>query len=154
MFAISIRSSLIIKTIVKALPQNVCRHKTFRSAHFFRNEAYFYNQVLPELINFQEKRGIFGTPSAFFEHSKCLATYIDGANDFIVLEDLCPDGFTSAPRQDGMDFDGSRLIMQTLGKFHAVSLAIGDQEPEVLDKIIGGLEVRSENNFFKSLKPC
>lgn len=127
--------------VVKAMPQNVGRCKTFRSADFFRNEAHFYKHVLPAMCDFQNRRGITGTPEAFTEFPKCLFTYIDGTNDFIAMEDLCVDGFGSASRQDGIDYEHCRLIMKTLGKFHALSLAMGDQEPDSLTQLIGGLEV-------------
>lgn len=123
------------------MPQNVGRCKTFRAADFFRNEANFYKLVLPNMRDFQAKRGVLGTQAAFVEVPKCLFTYIDGVNDFIAMEDLSADGFASASRQTGIDFEHCRLIMTTLGKFHAVSLAIGDQEPRLLADMIGDLEV-------------
>lgn len=146
---IAFSSPIIVKAVVKAMPQNVGRCKTFRSADFFRNEANFYKHVLPAMLDFQEKRGVLGTQVAFSEVPKFLFAYIDGTNDFIALEDLCPDGFGSASRQAGVDFEHCRIIMQILGKFHAVSLAIGDQEPELLVQMIKSLNVRNTYKIYK-----
>lgn len=123
------------------MPQNEGRCKTFRSADFFRNECQFYEHVLPAMMEFQSNRGVLGTKAAFTEVPKCLFAFTDGEHDFIALEDLSPAGYSSAPRQEGIDFDHSRILMQTLGKFHAISLAIGDQDPELLQRMIDSLEV-------------
>lgn len=37
--------SLQVNFIVKAMPKNLCRRKTMRSADFFRNEIAFYTEV-------------------------------------------------------------------------------------------------------------
>ena len=44
-----------VKIVVKSLPKNVGRRKTFRSADFFYNEITFYEEVI-FLIQTQEKR--------------------------------------------------------------------------------------------------
>ena len=39
-----------LKIIVKSLPNNMGRRKTYRSADFFRNEIIFYNEVILFII--------------------------------------------------------------------------------------------------------
>lgn len=65
----------------------------------------------------------------------------DGENDFIALEDLTFDGYTTTDRAKGLDFNQCKQIMVTLGKFHAISLAFRDQEPNEFDKVINVIEV-------------
>lgn len=47
---------LTAKIIVKSIPKNIGRRKTFRSADFFRNEINFYNVVLSEFNKFQQAK--------------------------------------------------------------------------------------------------
>lgn len=72
---------------------------------------------------------------------RCYASLSDGENDFIALEDLSFDGYKTTDRASGFDFNHCKQIMATLGKFHAISLAIRDQEPEELNKMIDFVEV-------------
>lgn len=125
---------LQVTAVVKAIPKNAARRQTFRSADFFANEVNFYRHVLDPMHQFQEARGV-RAPHAFTEVPRLLHAYVDGRNDFIVLEDLCPGGYGSAGRHGGMDLAHCRLVMRTLGKFHAVSLAIGDRQPELLRRM-------------------
>lgn len=63
-------------------------------------------------------------------------------NDFIALEDLSRDGYKTADRTNGLDFYHCKEIMTCLGKFHAVSLAIKDQQPDEFKKLVDSIEVR------------
>lgn len=125
------------------MPDNIGRRKTFRSTDFFRNEINFFTGVLPRFMDFQARRNI-EAPVAFTEIPKCVASLVDGQNDFIVLEDLAVDGYAAPNRQDGLDLAHCKLLMKTLGKLHGISLAIKDQEPELFKKCIDSVEV----NFF------
>ncbi|XP_055637425.1 uncharacterized protein LOC129776066 isoform X2 [Toxorhynchites rutilus septentrionalis] len=120
-------SPLKVKLVVKSIPKNVGRRKTFRSDNFFQNEINFYNIVMKEFYAFQQAR----CPKApFDESSLCLAASADGVNDFIALEDLNQFGYASASRQNGVGLPECLLCMQTLGRFHALSLAMKDQDPD------------------------
>lgn len=92
-------SSLKVKLVVKTIPKNVGRRKTFRSADFFRNEINFYNVVMSEFNNFQNSKQL---KRPFDETSKCLAAYSDGVNDFIAMEDLNQFGYDAASRLAGV----------------------------------------------------
>lgn len=81
--------------IVKSLPMNHSHRKTFRSAEFFRNEILFFSKIFPTFFQFQEK---YQVSDPFNEIPKCLASYLDGENDFIALEDLTVYGYQQAER--------------------------------------------------------
>lgn len=72
---------------------------------------------------------------------RCYKAYTDGEHDFVALEDLQVDNYGSVNRQKSLDFDHCKLIMQTLGKYHAVSLAIKDQEPMEFKKLLNAIKV-------------
>lgn len=130
-------SPLTVKAVVKSIPKNVGRRKTFRSADFFRNEINFYNVVLSEFMKFQKGKTL---KNAFEECSKCLAAYSDGENDFIAMEDLSQFGFGSASRQEGVGLAECILCMQKIGRFHALSLAMKDQQPDKFHLLVKHVE--------------
>lgn len=124
--------------MIKAVPKNVARRKTFRSADFFRNEINFYEKVLSKCQLFQERV----KPKIKFDNvGVCLAAYFDGINDYIIMEDLTIEGFTTGNRQEGMDFNHLRIALESLGKFHGLSLVYRHQKPEEFDKLINEIEV-------------
>lgn len=49
-------TALKVNLVVKCIPKNVARRKTFRSADFFRNEINFYNVVMSEFYKFQKEK--------------------------------------------------------------------------------------------------
>lgn len=142
---------LTVKVIVKCIPKNVGRRKTFRSADFFRNEINFYNVILSEFIKFQKEKQ---PKNPFDESSKCLAAYSDGENDFIAMEDLTQFGFGSASRRDGVGLAECILCMQTIGRFHALSLAMKHQQPDKFHMLVRHVEdtyyAEQHKNWYKN----
>ncbi|XP_035779548.1 uncharacterized protein LOC118459870 isoform X1 [Anopheles albimanus] len=123
---------LVVNAVVKTIPKNVGRRNTFRSADFFRNEYNFYTVVLKELYSFQSKRQ---PKHPFDDIPKCLAAYSDGENDFIALEDQSQYGYGTASRSTAITLEEGIRCMHTLGRLHALSLAMKDQEPELLQQV-------------------
>ncbi|XP_032680852.1 uncharacterized protein LOC116848652 isoform X2 [Odontomachus brunneus] len=115
-----------VNFVVKPIPRNVGRRKTFRSAEFFSNEIIFYTQVVPKFEKFLKEKG----QSKLLRIPRYLASYMDGENDFIVLEDLSPLGFEAASAESDIDWTEFLVILETLSKFHAVSFAYKDQNKE------------------------
>lgn len=126
-----------VNLIVKSMPKNASRRKLFRSADFFRNEINFYTKVIPAFEKFQSSRH---TINPFVEYPKHYASHCDGENDFIALQDVSILGYGPPSRLETIDHDHFKLIMKALGRFHAVSLAFRDQEPEEFKKVAASLE--------------
>ncbi|GAB0088175.1 uncharacterized protein DMENIID0001_025620 [Sergentomyia squamirostris] len=116
-----------LNLVVKALPKNIGRRKTYRSTDFFRNEISFYESIIPAFEEFQAKKK---AKNPFNEYARCFASFCDGKNDYVALDDLSKYGFGSADRHDGLDYIHCRMALECLGRFHGVSLAFRDQEPE------------------------
>uniref|UniRef100_A0A1A9ZA53 CHK domain-containing protein n=1 Tax=Glossina pallidipes TaxID=7398 RepID=A0A1A9ZA53_GLOPL len=126
-----------VHLIVKAMPQNMARRAVFRSADFFRNEINFYTHVIPAWERFQKRRS---PQRAFKEYPICYVSYCDGENDFIALEDVNVFGYSSPIRQECISLEECLLTMSTLGRFHGVSLAFSELEPEEFEKTCKCLE--------------
>ncbi|XP_059611132.1 uncharacterized protein LOC132258046 [Phlebotomus argentipes] len=133
--------------VVKGMPRNIGRRKTFRSADFFRNEIIFYEQIVPVFEHFQARRN---PEHPFTEYPNCFSSFCDGNQDYVALDDLSKYGFRSADRHDGLDFAHCSLILKALGKFHGVSLAMKDQEPEEFTELARKIEEIYYTARFKS----
>jgi hypothetical protein len=57
------------------------------------------------------------------------------------LEDLSPTGYVTADRAKGLDFDHCVAVLQTLGRFHALSFAMKDQDPEGFEAVANCVKV-------------
>lgn len=88
----------------------------------FEKEGEVYSELLPKLSKLTNE--CFGP--------KCHYTMNDKAKVF-VLEDLKTLGYCVADRQTGLDLDHCLLVAQKLGKFHAGSMALLEEQPEVAD---------------------
>lgn len=82
--------------------------------------------------------------------SNILVSHLDGENDFLVMENLNMIGYHTTSRQQSMDINLCRLIMQTLGRFHGLSFIIRDQGPALFEEMASALE---ETYYANRLKP-
>jgi hypothetical protein len=125
--------SFDINIIIKTTPKSIGRRKTFRSAEFFRNEINFYNIIAKNFKDFQAINKTAKNP--FTEISTCLVSHLDGNEDFLIMENLNNVGYFPTQRQQAMDVNLCRLIMQTLGRFHGLSFIIRDQSPKLFEEL-------------------
>uniref|UniRef100_U5ET49 Putative juvenile hormone-inducible protein n=1 Tax=Corethrella appendiculata TaxID=1370023 RepID=U5ET49_9DIPT len=128
-----------IKTsvVVKSIPKNAGWRTTFRSADFFYNEIIFYNEILRGFYEFQSKRN---PVNPFCEIVPALSSFTNGLHDFVAMDDLGQYGYKPANRQLGVDFTKCSWCMKVLARFHALSMAMKDQEPEKFQEIIKNIK--------------
>ncbi|KAG8301223.1 hypothetical protein J6590_058219 [Homalodisca vitripennis] len=87
------------------------------------SESIFYQRFLPKAIS------ITNTP--FTEKS-----FYSPKLSVIVLEDLKEKGFIMGDKQNGLDFEHCRLYVAAAASLHAASLAVLEEEPELIN-IVG-----------------
>nr|CAD7455077.1 unnamed protein product [Timema tahoe] len=75
----------------------------------------------------------FGADCIYFEEKKPF---------MLILEDICLKGFRLAERRKGLDLSHSVLVLKTLARFHAVSIALHEKEPNFIESF-------KENGFFE-----
>lgn len=97
----------------------------------FRFQMSVILQVVPKMEKFLAERG----QSSLLRIPRYLASYMDGENDFLVLEDVSPLGFGPASRQSCLNWAECTVILETLAKFHAISFAYRDQKKEEFAEI-------------------
>lgn len=123
----SVEETFVVNAFVKALPRNLARRMTFRSPEFYAKEIEFSDKIWPAFMDLQRR---YNVPDLYDEVPRCLATYQDGENDFIVMEDLSSIGYRSADRQLEIDLPHCRLSMISFGRLHGLSHAMRVLEPE------------------------
>ncbi|GLV44667.1 uncharacterized protein CBL_20578 [Carabus blaptoides fortunei] len=123
--------------LVKTLPKNIARQKSFRSTDFFRNEVIFYNDVWDTMLLFQETRGV---RNKFTNIPRCFAAMSDGKNDYIALEDLTAQSYVPFKRQNQMDYENIVMIIRLFARFHALSFALKDRIPEIFQNLVDKIE--------------
>lgn len=88
----------------------------------------------------QLSRGINPRENGLFEYTKCYASIGDEFSECLFLEDLNLRHFEVINhRQEILTFDHLSLVMKALGKFHALSFALRDQQPEKFKQLTSGL---------------
>lgn len=110
-------------------------------------------KVLPYFKKFQEEdRNIY--IDSFHEFPECYKTITTEFNECLFIEDLTQTNFKMIDR-DAVTPEHILLVMKTMAKFHAVSFAIKNQEPEKFAEIVSNLDevifTRGENNEFANL---
>lgn len=123
--------------ICKIQPKNVGRRENCGSAILFRQEVYMYKVLLPALAAFQQEHEV-PADIAFTCFPKCyVAIHEEGSSDsVIILEDLRASGFEMWNKKKPTEFEIVRLLMEQIGRFHGLSIAIRHRDPEVFKNIL------------------
>lgn len=116
----------------KVPPANAARREQFQSRPCFIREVLVYKNILPQLLQFQQQ---INPKITFDAYAKCLAAGDVDMNEFVLMEDLSLQDFLMFDRHQKLDLNHVALVMQELGKFHALSFAMKDQKPEEFKKL-------------------
>lgn len=120
--------------ICKMLPPSKAHRDMFCLETVFKREVELYNRILPIFTKFQTEKGLSET-NGFFEFPNCHYAISDAQQDrhLIIMDDLRPIGYTLWNKQVSLEYDNVRLLLTALGRCHAVSFALRDQQPAVFE---------------------
>ncbi|XP_034952108.1 uncharacterized protein [Chelonus insularis] len=132
-----------LNVIVKLLPHDPFSRFFVTEAQFHLREIKFYTQVVADLKNFQVTQ--LGTstdlpiPKLIHAHYKpagdtedsTTTTTPEPPESFLVLENLCTQGFKGAPFSRGLTLRQTKAAIRAIGYIHALSLAfrVKDSKP-------------------------
>ncbi|RZC33175.1 EcKinase, DUF1679, and/or APH domain containing protein, partial [Asbolus verrucosus] len=102
----------------------------------FMNEIYFYDVVLPAFTRFQKEKGI---TDLFDSVPKCYGTLIGDNTEVIVFENLKHIGYSLWDKKKPLTRQHVDMVVKEYAKFHAVSIAMKDQNPEQFEELIAPL---------------
>lgn len=109
----------------------------------FRREQEMYSTTLPRMSALL-KKALPGTSEPI--SAKCMYA----CQSFLVLEDLSAVGFRMMDRLEGLDLDHCLLVMRSLARFHAASVALHEQDPDSLKQY--EVSFYSEPSLYSSWK--
>lgn len=115
----------------KAPPTSHIRKKNWKSKCIFEREIYVYTKLLPAFVRFQREKGL-NEADSFLSFPKVYACEVNAANNLYVLimEDLTVKNFKMWPKHEMITLDHELLVLRELAKFHAISFAMQDQQPQ------------------------
>ena len=97
-------------------------------------------------------KGILPQVDGFNEYAQCYSIIDKELSESLFLEDLRVNQFEMLDfRKDDYEFEHVSLIMKALGKLHAISFALRDQQPELFAKVTSNLDelyYRTDNEDF------
>ena len=92
---------------------------------------------MPYFSKFQESRNVY--LDGFHEFPKCYKTITTESIECLFFEDLAQSNFKMIDKDEATP-EHVLLVMKTLAKFHAVSFALKDQEPEKFAELVENLD--------------
>lgn len=109
--------------------------------------------MLPFLRQFEQSKGVISEEHGFTEYPKYYGGVDDELNECVLLEDLSVRNYNIIDRQtEETTADHVHLVMKTLAKFHAISFALKDQQPEKFRTFAPKLSeifIRTQDPFMK-----
>lgn len=107
------------------------------------NQRFFFlsPKIFPCFREFQKSKGILIDEDGFHEYPTCYRTIDTELIESVFLEDLGEQMFRMVNfHAEDVTVPHIKLVMQVLGKFHATSLALKDQQPEKFQSLISNLD--------------
>lgn len=106
--------------------------------HLFRNERRFYSEIARAYDSIQDKHNVRGEDRLIFP--RYFGCKHSPSEDVLVLEDLTASGFVLADRLKPLDWELAAKVTDELAKFHALSFAYAEENPEESRKLLEDLE--------------
>ncbi|XP_058129466.1 uncharacterized protein LOC131271907 [Anopheles coustani] len=119
--------------LCKVPPLNEARREQYPVMEIFARETLAYSKFLPLAFSYQEEKGI-GREDGFFSVPNCFLAECDevAEESVIVMEDLRLAGYRMWDKLVPVNYEHARLVMDQLGRLHAVSLALKRDRPQEL----------------------
>lgn len=114
-----------LNLVGKLPPLSAVRREQFNSISMFERESFVYSEILPEFIKFQHE-SLITRDQGFYSIPKCYAILAEKSTDeyCIILEDLRSRNFRMFDKMKQVDYNHVKLLMEQLGRFHAISFIL------------------------------
>lgn len=121
--------------ICKMTPLSELKRMQFNTTESFGKEVFTYTKLFPAMVNFQKAHGL-DKETGFFAFPQCYGTYSNAeTGDFvIIMEDIKANGYTMVDKVVDTDYAQAEAVIRQMGRFHGVSLALKNQQPEVFEE--------------------
>lgn len=128
-------SGMEMRLICKHLKHDPNDTDNFTSMDMFKREIFIYSHVLPEIVRLQLEKNI-PADEGFFSFPKCHFARFSEENQeaALIFDDLRFEGYQMLEKRQIPDVEHVKLLMRQLGRLHAVSFALREQKPEILEQ--------------------
>ncbi|ETN68043.1 Juvenile hormone-inducible protein [Anopheles darlingi] len=128
-----------------------------RSLELFKRECFFYREILHGFYDFQSEKGVleesdegfFATPRCYLAH--CDTSKPDEPEALIMLEYNEAYEKWDWDKLEPINVEHTKLVMQQLGRLHALSFAMKEQRPELFTAYKRSNDVLVEKNELLTL---
>lgn len=113
---------------------------------------FFKFQILPYFRLFQESRHV-PRGNGFYEYPNCYKSIETNQMESLFMQDLNEKRFTMINKDD-ITVEHILLVMKSIGKLHAISFALKEQQPEKFEELVSELdEPMFKTNYFLDNAP-
>lgn len=118
--------------LIKSLPKGDKMEDFVHECDLFQKEAKMLSAILPKIYKYLSEAG--------YPHKWSAQVYYSQGppRDLIFLEDLRPGGYRVADRRVGLNLEHATVVLESLAVLHAGSLALIENEPEIVKQLDGG----------------
>ncbi len=140
-----------LNVIAKLPPQDPARREQFLAAPAFSRESLFYDEILPLYNKFQREKGIDIQKEGFHHAPICFKSMTEEPYEALFFDDLKVRNFEMYDRFKELTPQHVMLMMKAIAKFHAISFALKDQKPEIIEKYKGMSEIFLDRRFDQNM---
>ncbi|XP_063221341.1 uncharacterized protein LOC134530448 [Bacillus rossius redtenbacheri] len=132
--------------VIKNIPPGKEMQKIIMESTAFPNEIKVFRTILPKYQEILDKvaPGKFPPFAANYIFSE------EKETRFLIVGDLAAERFRMAKRQEGLDLDHCKILMKTLGRYHATSVALHDINPSIVESFKENMFTEESSKDFVS----
>ena len=134
-----------LKIFAKVAPTVESFRTSLNIRQIFLSEIYFYENVYSTLSTFYVDK--MGVPLKIAPESYQTST--EEMKEMILMEDLKDAGFVQQDKGVVMNREHLSMVIMTYAKYHATSLALRDQKPDVFGAVVKNLTNETAEMFDK-----
>ncbi|KAJ8942641.1 hypothetical protein NQ318_013354 [Aromia moschata] len=123
--------------ILKSASRSAKLRETIPIKKAYLREIYVYDTIFPAFESFLKEHDC---PVRLSPHAKLLGSCVKDFEECVVLENLKEAGYDLWDRTTPMDWDHIALVLKEYGKFHAISLAMKEKDPELYEELTKDLD--------------
>ncbi|XP_013188551.2 uncharacterized protein LOC106133389 [Amyelois transitella] len=97
----------------------------------YKKEVYAYTELLKIYDKLQTDAKV-----PHKERFKIVKSYEESSSEFIILENMNKNGYSTLNRLEPISYDFARLSVEQMAKFHALSFVLQREQPEYYDRKI------------------
>jgi thiamine kinase-like enzyme len=126
-------STKIYDLVLKCSKRSQALRETSSLVQIFMNEIFVYRELFPSFANFEKEKKV---EDPFNSVAKCYGSFVGDNIEVIVLENLKKIGYDLWPKNKPLTRSHIELVIKEYGKYHAISVAMREQQPDTFQKLV------------------